>query len=274
MTDEALKEAWANYFTSKQEGTPNKDIQKQLIEHYYPLVKKVANRMTMKLSEIQADELASMGVDGLYDAVSHYDPTFNTRFDTYAMHRIRGSMLDAIRKADWIPRLVRSNCAWVDKQTQIQESAAGRRLSRAEMAEKLGHSKEEFEDIIRSAATPAIHSVNDLIRDDEGKSMQIEHLEDSEAPQPLVDIMRKEYFQKLMGLNFTPQERTIMWLYYFDDRSMKEISQRVGLSESRVSQMHSMILHRLKQKAERNPAYFADIWALMPKFRGPAGVGT
>jgi RNA polymerase sigma factor for flagellar operon FliA len=81
-------------------------------------------------------------------------------------------------------------------------------------------------------------------------------------------MMRKELFAKLLGRNYTPVERKIIWLYYFEDRSMKEISERVGLSESRVSQMHGMILRRLRQTAERNPEYFADIWGMISKFKG------
>lgn len=265
-----IKDVWQAYFKSKESGDGDPSIQRTLVNHYYGLVRTVANRMHQKLAEVTADELASMGVDGLYDAVSNYDSGRNTKFETYAMHRIRGSMLDAIRKADWIPRLVRAKCASLDKQRQLHESEAGRRLSNVELAEKIGMSESEFEDMFRSIATPTMHSVNDLgIEDDEGKCLSIEHVEDRSAVAPAERMLRRELFSKLMGKNFTDLERRIVWLYYFEDLSMKEISEHelVNLSESRVSQMHTVILSRLKQKAERNPDYFSDVWKMLEGFR-------
>jgi RNA polymerase sigma factor for flagellar operon FliA len=272
MTEIEVNQAWDMFFESKAAGCPNEEIKRKLVDHYYGLVQTVANRMHTKLAEVQPDELASMGVDGLYDAVELYDKAFNTKFQTYAMHRIRGSMLDAIRKADWVPRLVRSKCAKLDRQRQILESSAGHRLAHSELAEKLGQNEQDFEDLIKATVTPAIHSVNDLNNDDDGKNMGIDQVEDRGVSQPIDDIIRKELFVKLMGSNFTEQERKIIWLYYFEDRSMKEISESVKLSESRVSQMHGKILGRLKQKAERNPVFFADIWTLLPNFKGLSAV--
>lgn len=271
MTDQEVKQLWDEYLATKAAGTPDESLEKLLVNHYYPLtVKKVANKMHQKLTEVPPDELASMGVEGLYDAVQGYDRAFQTKFETYAMHRIRGAMLDEIRKADWIPRLVRAKCAWMDRQRSVLESQAGHRLTAAEMAKRMGKSIEEFDVIVRSSATPTMHSVNELMFDDgeHRGGVQIEQAPDENAVQPLERIMRREIFLKLMGKNFTPLERKIIWLYYFEDRSMKEISALVRLSESRVSQMHGDILKRLKQKADRNPEYFADLWSLVTKFKG------
>ncbi len=266
-----IKAVWQSFFESKATGTPDQKLHRELVEHYYGLVCTVANRMHLKLAEVTADELASMGVDGLFDAVKNFDPDRATKFETYAMHRIRGSMLDAIRKADWIPRLVRAKVTKFDRARSVAESEAGHRLSNQELADRLGMNESEFEDMFKSISTPAMRSVNDLgIQDDDGHGLSIEHVEDSSVVQPMEPMLRRELFQKLMGKNFTPLERKIVWFYYFDDLSMKEISDSVQLSESRVSQMHTVILRRLRQKAERNPEYFSDIWCMLDTFKDAA----
>ena len=272
MTEQQVQSVWADFFASKATGLPDPDLKKKLVEHYYPLVRRVANRLHQKLTEVQPDELTSMGVDGLYDAIGAYDTSRNTKFETYATPRIRGSMLDAIRSADWVPRLVRAKAGQLDRRRQILESDAGHRLTSAEMAEKLGMSQEEYQAYSKGAVSPTIHSVNDLNGNegDSDKQISIEHVEDEDSAQPGERMFRREMFWKLLGKNFTPQERTIMRLYYYEDRSMKDISDIVGLSESRVSQMHSIILKRLSRTIERNPDYFSDILSFTNKFRESA----
>jgi RNA polymerase sigma factor for flagellar operon FliA len=272
MTDQEVQEVWTKFFASKEAGTPDPALEKKLVAHYYPLVRKVANRLHQKLTEVQPDELTSMGVDGLYDAVNAYDSGRNTKFETYATPRIRGSMLDAIRSADWVPRLVRAKATQLSNRRQVLESEAGHRLSEAEMAEKMGMSAEDYCEFSRGAASPAIHSVNDLNgnENDSDRQMSIEHVEDEDSSQPSERMLRKELFSKLMGRNFTPQERQIFRLYYYQDRTMKEISDIVGLSESRVSQMHSTVLKRLRQGVTRNPDFYSDILPYVGKFRESA----
>lgn len=267
MMEQELKSLWESYLKSKSAAAPDSQLKKKLVEYYYPLVRKVANRLHQKLAEVQPDELTSMGVDGLYDAVSGFDPARFTKFETYAMHRIRGSMLDAVRKADWVPRLVRSNAHKLDNVRQLMESDAGRRLSSAEMAEKMGMGEDEFEEFHRSGSTPAVHSVNDTSwnSNDNDRSFAVDFVEDDGTPQPINGLLKREIFAKLLGSNCSEQERKIIRLYYYEDYSMKEISEMVGLSESRVSQMHSTILKRLKKKAERNPVFFSDIFSLLEK---------
>jgi RNA polymerase sigma factor for flagellar operon FliA len=269
--EQNVNDLWDVYLKSKEAGTPDHEVEKMLVNYYYPLtVRKVANRMHQKHTQLTREEIESMGVDGLYDAVRGFKREYQAKFETYAMHRIRGSVLDEIRKADWIPRLVRSKSAWMERQRSVLESRAGYRLSSAEMAQRLGKPNEEFEVIVKASATPTMHSVNETnnAEKDSSRNSSLEQAPDTKIVQPLDRIMRKEIFTKLMGKNFTPFERKIIWLYYFEDRSMKEISAIVKLSESRVSQMHGDIMQRLKQKADRNPEYFADIWELVGKFKG------
>lgn len=279
MDDIELKEVWSKFIASKESGTPDEVLKNKLIAHYFPLtVQRVANKVHQRITEVPPDELASMGIYGLYDAVMGFDLNRKTKFETYATPRIRGAMLDEIRKADWIPRLVRSKCAWFEKQRQFYDSQAGYRLTYAELAEKIANSEgakqydinseEDLEQFMASSTTPAVSSVDDDGDTDKRGGMPLDQAEDTNAKQPLDTLIREELFAKLMGSAFAPIERKIIWLYYFEDRSMKEISERVRLSESRVSQMHGMILRRLRQKAERNPDYFSDVWGMVSRFRG------
>lgn len=277
MAQKECQDIWQAYFESKLSGSSSLDIKKTLVENYYVLVHRVAQRMHHKHPQLTVDELASMGVDGLYQAIDGFDVSHNTKFETYAMHRIRGSMLDEIRKGDWVPRLVRSNSTWLEKQRSIHESIAGRKLQNEELWERISQNDKmdrgianvtDFDEYIESTDSPAIQSVDDFARhNDQRKSMTIEHIKDNKAVQPIEPMLRRELFHKLMGKNFTPQERKIMWLYYFEDLSMKEISDVVKLSESRVSQMHGDIRQRLQQKAARNPEYFTDIWLMVADFK-------
>lgn len=270
MKDELLKSTWQKYLESKKNGKIDQVAHNKLIEHYFYLVKKTAGNLHQKLSEVTLDELISMGVDGLYDALKNFDPSKKTKFETYAPLRIRGSMLDAIRKADWVPRLVRAKAAFLDKARQSLESEVGRKLSDVEMAEKLHMSVDEYRDMSRSASAPLVHNIQEVNNNEGETTFSIEQIEDADLSTPVDSMIRQELWDKLLGKNFTPQEREIMWLYYKGAHSMKEISKKVELSESRVSQMHTTILRRLEQKVKRNPEYFSDIWEVVERFKEAA----
>lgn len=262
-------ELWQEYFESKMTGNVAEPL-KKLVQIYYPLVRLIAQKLQRRLAQITVDELASLGVEGLYDAVAAYDLDRNTKFETYAAARIRGSMLDGIRKADWIPRLVRSNAAKMEKQRSVLESNAGHRLSDAEMAEILCISETEYAEMIRASRTPMIqgaqcpdeHPEEWMHSDD-----RWEFIKDNRAVDPSERALRAEMFSKLLGKNFTREEQSIIHMYYYQELSMKEISDALKKSESRVSQMHAKILERLKQKVIRNPKYYADIWKVISGFK-------
>jgi RNA polymerase sigma factor for flagellar operon FliA len=268
MNQTDLQDTWKQFFASQAAGLPDRTLQNKLVEHYHGLLRIVGSKMHAKHNQFTVDELTSMGTFGLYDAVMGYDPERKVKFETYAMPRLRGAVLDAIRQIDWVPRLVRSNNTKLDRERNVHESNAGHRLSEPELAEKMRMSDGDFSDLVKGSATPVMHSMNGIqTENDQGKSLSIDHVEDRRSALPGERLLRKELFDKLMGRNFTPQERKIIWLYYIEDISMKEISQVVNLSESRVSQMHADILDRLRQKAERNPEYFSDIWSFVSGFR-------
>jgi RNA polymerase sigma factor for flagellar operon FliA len=265
-----LKDLWNIYFDvkNKKDDEANfvlfKEIEKRLVEHYYPIVRHVAEKLHMKLNQITVDELVSMGVDGLYDAISKFDNSRAIKFETYALYRIRGSMLDAIRKSDWIPRLVRSKASQIEKQKQLAESEVGHKLSNSELAAKMGITEKEFENIYKTA--PAVHSVHEL--ENEDNEHTIDYIDDHTVASPIEPMLRTEFFHKLMGKSFSPLERKIVWLYYFEDLTMHEISDTMQMSESRVSQIHNLTLKRLKNKALKNPQYFKDVMEMISGFKG------
>lgn len=261
-----VKEMWDTYRKLIVQQTPDNEqevikAKNNLLVYYYPVVEKVAKRLHKKLKEVQEDDLVSWGVDGLYDAVEGFDEGRGIKFETYAMHRIRGAILDHIRKIDWIPRLVRQRSTKLEKMKQRMEAEAGRTLSSSEMAEKLNLSLEEFEEQIKQATPIGCVSISSKTDESTGETIEINNLI-SRDKSPVNNILRKELLQKLLNSNFTKLEKKIMYLHYMEGYTMKEISQLTGYSESRISQMHAEILVRLQKKIDRNPDYASDIMCI------------
>lgn len=265
--DEKLEQIWNDFLKDKEiTGDVDPILQKKLVNHYYPLVVKVAHRLYKKLKDVQKGDLESMGIDGLYDAIRKYDPSKLTKFETYAMHRIRGSIYDEIRKSDWVPRLVRSNTKKLEKIKNIAESEEGRKLTEVEIYNKIGLTEKDFNKFIKSTSPKTIYSVNDKSSDSEENTdtFNINFIKDK-SESPLNKIMKQEFFSKLVGSSCTELERKIIKYYYYDNLSMKEISEKIDLSESRISQMHSSILERLKNKVSRNPNFFSDVMDVLER---------
>jgi RNA polymerase sigma factor for flagellar operon FliA len=225
------------------------EMRNTIVSRYYYLVQRVAERLAKKITERQEEELASMGVDGLYDSVDGYgayNPVTErwegvnpknmkpVKFETYAAYRIKGSIIDEIRRDDWVPRLVRSRRKDIEEYEYVLSASLGRKPTSTEMAVALKISVEDYDDLVKSAKLQNMQSLNAAFNGrDHGDSRD----ED-------------------MAVVFTPLERRIVHSYYFEGRSMKEISETIGLSESRVSQMNTDIIKRLQEKVRRNPDYF------------------
>jgi len=261
---------WKKWFELKSKGIIDLNIKNKLVENYYYLIISIAKKSHEKIKEVSVDELISMGVFGLYDAISNYNPVkYKNKFQTYASWRIRGSMIDEIRKNDWVPRLVRKRSKEFEQIRAKLESEAQRKLTNAELAEKLGKSLEEMEEFIGKSTASAMFNLHESGYTDSnneqenGFSYQI--VEDEKTVQPLDDMVRKEFFNKLMGKNFSPQERKIIWMIYFEKKTIVEISKAINMSPSGISQKHISILDKLKQKALKNPSYFKDIEAMIGK---------
>lgn len=263
-TDEELKDLWNLLRQIKDE--PESDDRKKkyenvrnvLMEHFYYLVQRIAERMALKLKDVSVDDLTSYGVDGLFQAVENFDQDRGNKFQTYAVPRIRGSILDNIRTIDWVPRLVRQRSSKIEKARLALEAKLGRTPSDSEMASYFRMSDEEYAELKSKSIPVGCVSINAKINKDDDSDFEfnqaISHDDD-----PLKSLVKDEFFKKVMGKGFTKIEREIIALHYYDGMTMKEIADLKKFSESRISQMHAAIMKRLQQKMRRIPNYISDI---------------
>ncbi|MCR4587012.1 MAG: FliA/WhiG family RNA polymerase sigma factor [Lachnospiraceae bacterium] len=242
--DEAGREKlWAEYGS-----TNSPELREKLIVEYAPLVKLVAGRLSMYLGyTVEYDDLVGYGVFGLIDAIDKFDPTKAVKFETYASLRIRGSIIDQIRKMDWIPRTIRQKQKKIDEAIKAIESGTGHTASDTEIANALGISEDELLDWQGQMKVTNLVSLNeymeagsDVPQKDEGRSESFANPEQA--------LEREELKQKLMEALevLTEKERKVIVLYYYEELTLKEISEVLEVSESRVSQLHTRALEKMK----------------------------
>tara|TARA_B100000614_G_scaffold262903_1_gene299913 strand:- start:85577 stop:86407 length:831 start_codon:yes stop_codon:yes gene_type:complete len=266
--DEKIVKLWDEFDVEKAKGDKKSqaylEARNRLIEVYYPMVFQIAKRMSYKLKDVTEDELSSFGVDGLMDAVEGFDRTMDVKFKTYAMYRIRGAILDNIRKVDWVPRLVRKRHSDLEQMRRKFEAEYGRPLTDSEMAERMGLTLGEYEDILRRSTPVALISMDARSRGEQDHETEtIANIAMAEEKEPLDDMLRDEMYKKLLGKNFTPLERKIILMHYYEGLTMKDIADSIGFSESRISQLHGDIIRRLKKKIDCNPQYAEDLQRML-----------
>jgi RNA polymerase sigma factor for flagellar operon FliA len=236
----------------------NQDLRNILIEKYLPLVRYNAERVWQKLPDgVDLNDLMSAGVFGLMDAIEAFDMERGVKFETYCVPRIRGAMLDELRTMDWVPRLVRSKASKVEAARKAAEVELGRPPSDSEIAAKLGMETEDFEKMKTEASAVGLISLNKKwYETDSYKDVrEIDIIEDNKGIDPTNGIQKLDVM-KLVTKGLNRNERLIIILYYYEELTMKEIGNTLGLSESRVSQMHSSIVNRLKdQLTQRRPEF-------------------
>lgn len=247
------------YLESKKEYETGRN---EFLVMYYPLVGKVAERMSKKIREVHPDDLVTWGTEGLFHAIDKFDPYLKNKFETYAVHRIRGAILDNIRDVDWVPRLVRQRHSKLQKAYHSLKCSLGRDPTKEEVANYFGVSLEEFEEIESKSNPISCVSISSNSSKEDGEEIQLESIV-SEEQKPLNSVVRDEMFKKLLGRNFTPLERKIVYMHYYENMTMKEIAEKTGYSESRISQMHTKILERLQKKVQLNPSYMSDLEAIL-----------
>lgn len=230
------------------------DLRNIIMEHYLHLVRYNAERIHVKLpDEVELDDLMSSGIFGLMDAIDGFKLDLGVKFETYSAPRIRGAILDELRSMDWVPRLVRSRAHKIDTATKQLELELGRSPTDEELAKRLGVNKPEYEKMAKDASAVGLVSLSrKWFETDSNKDVrEIDVLEDKRGADPVREIQRKD-LKELMTKGLSRAERLIIVLYYFEEMTMKEIGATLDLSESRVSQMHSSILARLRaQMADR-----------------------
>jgi len=240
----ALAAAWREYKASGSERLRNR-----LLEHYLFLVRYTAERIGAKLpDEVDVDDLMSAGIFGLVDAIDAFDLRRGVKFETYCAPRIRGAILDELRSMDWVPRLVRHRAHKLDEVVRTLEVELGRVPSDEEIARRLSLSKAQFEKLSRDANAVSLVSLSSKFGPDSNReASELEVLPDERSTDPLVEAHKNDV-REFITQQLSRAERLILVLYYFEQMTMKEIGATLDLSESRVSQMHSAILNRLREQ--------------------------
>jgi len=247
-TKEELDGMWKSFHASRDDISRNR-----LIENYLPIVKYTAERLHTKLpDEVDVDDLISAGIFGLVDAVNAFDPSRGVKFETYCAPRIRGAILDELRSMDWVPRLVRSRAHKLKESLQRLEAQLGRKPLEKELAKDMRLSMAEFRKLQRDAHAVGLISLSrKWFETDSNKDVcEIDVLEDKKSDDPFRSAQRKD-IRELVTRGLSRAERLIILLYYFEEMTMREIGETLDLSESRVSQMHSAILTRLRSQLDK-----------------------
>lgn len=233
---------WDQYAKQKDMKT-----REPLIMHYLYLVKFVAGRLFSSYGHnVEFDDLVSYGVFGLIDAIDKFDLNRGVKFDTYAQLRIRGAIIDHLREIDWLPRSVRQKAKDLEKTYLDLENELGRSATDEEVANRLGVPVEEFYKKIQNVSTYSIVSLDDLLEQRRELQNEDDHIENS--PHGVVES--NEIKEILVNtINSLPdKERKIISLYYYEELTYKEIGKLLNVSESRISQLHTKAIIRLKNK--------------------------
>jgi RNA polymerase sigma factor FliA len=252
-----IEEIWLEYQAAR-DADPRRceEIRNYLMEKYLPLVRYNAERVHTRLpDEVDIDDLMSAGLFGLMDAIDAFDLERKVKFETYCAPRIRGAILDELRAMDWVPRLVRHRTAKVEGARQKFEMRYGRSPTDDELADFLQLSGDEFEKVKRDSSAVATQSITRKYASSDGvrETREIDIVREDDEANPLREIQRRD-LKDLITRGLSRAERLIVILYYYEGMTMKEIGATLDLSESRVSQMHSSILARLKSHMQnRSP---------------------
>jgi RNA polymerase sigma factor for flagellar operon FliA len=232
--------------------TRSQTIRDFFMEKYLDVVKYTAERMHMRLpSEVDVEDLTSAGLFGLMDAIDGFDLERGVKFETYCAQRIRGAIFDELRAMDWVPRLVRSRTAKVDRARKALEMRLGRKPTEQELCDRLNVTRTEFEKLQKDSRPVGVVSLNrKWFETDSNKDVrEIDVIRDDRQANPL-RMMQRDDLKTLITRGLSRAERLIVILYYYEEMTMKEIGLTLDLSESRVSQMHSSILARLKAQMQ------------------------
>jgi RNA polymerase sigma factor FliA len=246
------EEIWTHYRTAIKEHPRNEEwverLRNALMELYYPLVRHIAERLLQTLPKsIELDDLVSAGLFGLMDAIRGFDPDRGIKFKTYCTTRIRGSILDQLRSQDWVPRLVRLKASRIEKALHKLQGEYGREPTHAELAEALRMDHAELSTEISSARAKTMYSLSERWddRDDDGSMEKVEIVEDKDAIDPIGELNRRDVMNYITR-SLTHKERFIIEQYYQVGHTMREIGEMLALTESRVCQIHSNVMARLK----------------------------
>jgi len=244
MDEAGRKELWDEYSRTK-----SPEVREKIILEFAPLVKVVAGRLSMYLGyNVEYDDLVGYGIFGLIDAIDKFDSMKEVKFETYASLRIRGAILDQIRKMDWIPRTIRQKQKKIDAVIKEIEAAKGRNATDAEIAKGLGITEDEYLEWQSQMKITNVVSLNEYLEQGSEVSMEYNHTSQFDSPET---VLEKGELKKILGEALellTEKERKVIVLYYYEELTLKEISNILEVSESRISQLHTRGLQKMKTK--------------------------
>jgi RNA polymerase sigma factor for flagellar operon FliA len=229
-------------------------IKDALIMKYASFVKYVAGRIAVNLpSNVEFDDLVSYGILGLIDAIDKYDPERNVKFKTYAKTRIRGAIFDELRVLDWTPRSIRQKARKLEKAYAKLEGKLGRDAKDEEIAEYLNIDISELHKLFDETKKSLLLSLDEIFYDDEEGSSRFDFIEDQKSDNPQLKIEESEAKQILADAisKLSDRERMVITLYYYEELTSKEIGKILGVSDSRVSQLHTKAILRLRGRLSR-----------------------
>lgn len=248
MDEISRNKLWEEYVKNKSTETRDK-----IILEYAPLVKIVAGRLSIYLGyNVEYDDLVGYGIFGLIDAIDKYDFEKGVKFETYASLRIRGAILDQIRKMDWIPRSLRQKQKKIDAAVAKLESQYGRNATDEEIAQELGIDTEELLTWQGQAKITNVISLDEFVEN--AGEREVNTMKSNVFEQPEQVMMKNELKQQIIDSldNLTEKEKKVILLYYYEELNLKEISRVLEVSESRVSQLHTKALQKMKKSLGEN----------------------
>lgn len=243
--------------------TMDQKVKDEIVVEYAPLVRFIAQKIASRLpANIELDDLISCGVIGLMDAISKFDPTRDNKFKTYAEFRIRGSILDELRSQDWIPRSVREKTKQLERAYAKLERDFGRPANDQEMCKELECSLEEFHEMVNKSKSVSLLNIDDATTFSRGdKKLMMGLLEHRRSSNPYSAVNYKRAQDIIRGgiKSLPEKQRLVLSLYYFEDLNLKEIGQVLDVTESRVSQLHTQAILKLKAKLKNDFESYEDI---------------
>ena len=252
---EDMQSLWQEYRRTSDEA-----IRERLILTYAPLVKYVAGRVGSGLpSHVDESDLVQYGLLGLIGAIERYDPDRDVKFETYAIARIKGSIIDELRAMDWVPRSVRSRARDIERAIGALEAKLGRAPTDEEVSKQLGLTEEELDDSLSEIGRSSIAALDELwtVSSSGGDRIAlIDTIEDTQGPEPQSALAETEMREALGEAiaRLPEREKLVVTLYYYEELTLREIGEVLGVTESRVSQLHTKAILRLNGRLAGSPA--------------------